>query len=79
MDGCGCVVRCDYCMYLLSKPNLNETFLQRRVVEHIIIKGYPQRMRLQRRLYGVYIPYIQISCNCKLISFFAKSLYKPLD
>ena len=43
-------------------------------------QSYLQMMRLQRRLYGiytVYFPIFIISCNCKLISFFAKFLKKP--
>ena len=46
------------------------------------IQGYPQRMRLQRRLYGVYIVCFHIftvPCNCKLVCFFVKSLNKPVD
>ena len=48
----------------------------------LFIQGYPQRMRLQRRLYGIYTvcPLIFIIlCNCKLVCFFAKSVYKTLQ
>ena len=46
------------------------------------IQGYPQRMRLQRRLYGFYTDcflMFRIPCNCKFVYFFVKSLHKPLD
>ena len=44
------------------------------------IQGYPQRMRIYRRLYGIYTVRfftLMVPCNCKRISFFAKSLNKP--
>ena len=40
----------------------------------LIIQGYPQRMRLQRRLYGIYtfcFLIFTIPCNYKLVSLFA--------
>jgi len=48
-------------------------------ISHLInnVQGYPQRMRLQRLLYKTYTVcflLFMISCNCKLVSFFAKSL-----
>ena len=46
------------------------------------IQGYPQRMRLQRRLYRIYTVCFRlftIPFNCKLVSNFAKSLNKPLQ
>ena len=47
-----------------------------------IHQGYPQRMRLQRRLYGIYTVcflIFTIPVNCKLVCFFAKSLHKALN
>ena len=44
------------------------------------IQGDPQRMRLQKRLYRIYILcflILIIHCNCKLFSFFSKSLNEP--
>ena len=41
----------------------------------------PQRMRLQRQLYGFYTVIfliVLVPWNCKLVSFFAKSLNKPV-
>ena len=43
-------------------------------------QSYLQMMRLQRRHYGIYTVCFLIfiiSCNCKLISFFAKFFKKP--
>ena len=45
-------------------------------VDNKIIQGYPERMRLQRRLYGIYsvcFLTLPVFCNCNLIFFFAKS------
>ena len=45
------------------------------------VQGYPQWMTLQRRLYGIItvcLLIFTISFNCKLVSFFAKSLNQPL-
>ena len=45
------------------------------------IQGYPQRMRFQKRMKGIYpirIFIFMIAWNCKLVSFFKKSLNKPL-
>ena len=45
------------------------------------IQGYPQRLRLQRRLYGIYsvcFLIFTIPCIFKLISFYAKSFKTPL-
>ena len=45
------------------------------------IQGYPQRMRLQRRLYGIglvrYLAY-RVPCRPKLDYFCAQSFSKPL-
>ena len=40
-----------------------------------MILGYPQRMRLQRRLSGILVdfPTSLVDDNCKLVSFFAIS------
>ena len=41
----------------------------------IYIQGYPQRIRLQRRLYGICTVsffILTIPCNCKLVCFFVK-------
>ena len=46
------------------------------------IQGYPQRMRLQRRLYEIYAVFIHVSMilgNCKLVSSFAKSINYSLN
>ena len=43
---------------------------------------YPQKIRLQRRLYGIYnVCFLILTtlCNYKHVSFFAKSLDKPLN
>ena len=45
-----------------------------------VVTGYPQRLRLQRRLYEIYtvcILILMIPYNRKLLSFFHKSLNKP--
>ena len=44
------------------------------------LQGNPQRMRLHRRLYGIYTVCFLIftHCNTKLLSFFAKIFNKPL-
>ena len=51
------------------------------ILQITYIQRYPQRMRLQKRLYGIFTVCFliyMIPCNCKLVSFFAKSLNKPL-
>ena len=53
--------------------------LQKHQIE--IIHGYPKRMSLQRRLYGIYIVCFRIfmiPCTYKFLSFVAKSFYKPV-
>jgi len=42
-----------------------------------MLQDYPQRMRLERRLYGictVILLKFMIPCNCKQVSFYVKSL-----
>ena len=42
------------------------------------IQGYPQRMRLQRRLYGINtVCFLKKPATLKLLSFFVKKLNKP--
>ena len=65
-----------YC-WLIGSPNYTSYQLNL-----LIIQGYPQRIRLQRRLYGIYTVcflIFMIPCNCKLVFFFAKSSFKSLD
>ena len=47
-----------------------------------IIQGYPQRMRLQRRLEEIHTAFFFIlisPCNYKLVSFFVKLLNMPFN
>ena len=47
----------------------------------MIIQDYPQRMILHERLFGISTArflIFMVRCNCKLLSFFAKSIKKPL-
>ena len=49
-------------------------------VQFVYVQGYPQRIRLQRRLYGIYnvcFKLFIIIFHCTLLSFFVKSLNKP--
>ena len=42
-----------------------------------LVQGYPQRMRIQRRLYRIYTVYFllfKILCNIKLVAFVAMSI-----
>ena len=71
------------CCWLLGSPNY--TSYQLNLLYRVTLKGLqgnPQRMRLQRRLYGIYTVcflIFMIPCNCKLVFFFAKSSFKSLD
>ena len=50
------------------------------VIRSFLLQGYPQKIRLQRRLYGIYTVcslIFTIPCNCKLVCFFVKSSNKP--
>ena len=51
-------------------------------VHFTYVQGYPQRMRLQRRLYVIVIVCnltFMIPCNCKLVFIFAKWFNKPFN
>ena len=43
----------------------------------INMQSYPQRMRLQRRLYGNDSACFMIPCTSKLVSFFVQSVKMP--
>ena len=47
---------------------------------NIVIQGYPQRIRLQRRLYGSTVCFFMLMnpCNCAIVFFLTKSFNMPL-
>ena len=66
------------CSSLLS--SLVRLFIQKQFLT-LYIQGYPQRIRLQRRLYGIYtvsFDIFTILCNCKRVSLFAKSVKESI-
>ena len=51
------------------------------IVKLFYIQGYPERMRLQKRLYIIYTVYyliFSILCSFKLVSFFVMSINRPI-
>ena len=59
-------------LYLKGKRHARHYFFY-----YYYIQGYPQRMRLQRRLYRIYTVYFhifRILCNLKLVSFVAMAI-----
>ena len=54
-------------------------FFEKLILEDIYIQGYPQRTRIQRRLYGIYyVCYLTFMMQLNICLFSAKSLDKPL-
>ena len=64
-------------LIIICLTNIQIRYIDR----YIYIQGYPQRIRLQRRLYGVYIVCFLIFttlCNFKQVLLPAKSWNKPI-